>query len=363
MATNNCSNTGILAAISDVVEGVSNRQLVSPESFQGALDYARLQQGWVENLGINYSSSTFSIVGANGLALSSTNYGEVSLPMNTLKGAIKRYKIDAGQSFIDATGASTIVGQIMGTTTGVAWNQVMPMYLYCTADLNDANPKFFICRVPHRYYVPPTANIGYPGSATASTAGSVFFFNVVDGNDYQGCPCRCIGSFKVQKDASDDWTVELLDNSDGIGLFKESQGFLVPTGQLGATGYIIPGAGTAPTFGIQETIGYNVNRNGLCGLIVILVNFSGGTPGAGTNDVQVVLPVPNESQFPAPAIQWANGVDFATATKNLEMLQATSGGYAVFSPGQGTNFNLTLDDLNGDVRILAGSCQYPWTIN
>lgn len=363
MAIINSINSGPLASNSETVAGVDASLIVSPASLQSVMDVARGSYSHYENLGIKYVAGVFSVCAADGSDLSATNYAKISLPSAVNYGTVVKYTLTANQSFTDATGASDIIGNIFGTTVAKAWDQEMPMFIYCAPKNDDTAPTFFISRIPHHAYVPPTASIGYAGSATANDSFSVFALQVINGNDYQGVPMVLMGSFRMlSKSALEDWTVAGFGQSDGLGLYKDSQGFNMPTNQFGATSYIIEGAGTSPTFGIQESIGYNITRNGMCNIMLILVNFGGGTPAAGTNDIEVVCPLPATTQFPAAAVFWANGADFATANKQMELAQAIGApapGVIKFSPGTGTNFFLTLDDLNGDVRLLSGTFAYP----
>jgi hypothetical protein len=354
---------GSLATNAEAIAGSDPRLVMSPASLQAVMDVSRDSFSHYENLGIKYVAGTFSVCAANGSDLSATNYAKLTLPSNVQAGTIVRHTLIANQSFIDATGASTIIGNVMGTTVAKAWPEQMPMFIYCAPKSDDTTPVFFISRIPNMSYIPPTAKIGYSGTPAASTAGSVFALQVIDGNDYQGCPAVLMGSFRMaSKSALEDWTVAGLDRTDGFGLYRDNQGFNMPYNQFGATSLIIEGAGTSPTFGIQESLGYNVQRSGMCGIQLILVNFGGGTPASGANDVEVVCPLPASTQFPAAAVFWANGADFLTADKSMELAQAIGSplpGVIKFSPGTAGAFFLTLNDLSGDVRLLSGTFSYP----
>ena len=68
----------------------------------------------VTNLGITYSGSTFSVTSANGSALSAGNPGTVIINSGATAGLVSAISVTANQTFIDDTGASTIVGNTFG---------------------------------------------------------------------------------------------------------------------------------------------------------------------------------------------------------------------------------------------------------
>lgn len=209
--------------------------------------------GYVENIGLTYSSSTLSITGADGTALSATNPGYVTLPSGTANEYIT-IEVTADQGFIDDTGASEIVGNLFGLTTGVAFTNPVPFYIY--AVLNDAENAvaFMIGRTPTMTLSPASGEIGDPASAVADDQFSFFSFDNITQTEYDTNPCLMVGSFRMTMSASDDWTVQsLLSQTDGIGKYQERTVFTYGTGTFGAASGKLcwNNGGSAPTFGTQ----------------------------------------------------------------------------------------------------------------
>ena len=158
------------------------------EAYQNAiwsnlLTSASLTIGRTYNLGIDLSAGTLSIVSASGSALSATNFGYVVCPSNTggLPAVIKVSGTD--HFFVDDSGASDIVGEQFGVTSGVAWGSDRPFFLYfCNSDDTEAGGEFFISPAPNLTQSPATANIGYHANpmGTPSDHGAFFLTSTDD---------------------------------------------------------------------------------------------------------------------------------------------------------------------------------------
>ena len=226
----------------------------------------RLRQypiGTTLNLGITYSGSLLSIAGSDGTALSATNPGYVILSDKSSPGLKKIFTVTANQGFIDATGASEIINNLFGLNTSVAYGQDLPFFSYAVS--NDAMDAvaFMISRVPNRQVSPAIANIGAPDDAVADTPGSFFSFDNIDETLYDENPCAAIGSFRMRMSAADDWTVQALNDYDGIGRWNE-QWFTMVTGQFGATAgkYFADNGGTGPVWNTNNYV-WTINKSGL----------------------------------------------------------------------------------------------------
>lgn len=258
----------------------------------------RMQGVYWENLGITYSAGTgvFSITSADGSALSSSNPGIIVMPNKGAFGASLKYTVTANQSFIDDNGASEIIGNLFGLTTGVAFAQDVPFFIYAVT--NDAldTIAFMISRIPNRTSSPAAANIGMPSSAVADIQSSFFSIDNVTAADYESNPCICIGSFRMRMSAADDWTVQTLAANDGIGQFQENQSFTLALGSFGAaTGtYILANGGTAPVF-TTNFLQYTLNRQGIV-LLNYFLDGDGGADGAGVVITRMVVPFISASQ-------------------------------------------------------------------
>ncbi len=257
--------------------------------------------GGVSNLGIGYNGGTgvFTVFGQNGVALSASNPGYVTLPNSAIPGQLTTIPVTANQTFIDSNGASTIIGNLWNTTNALAYPLDLPFFLY--AVVNDAQTaiSFMISRIPSVFVSPPSTKIAVAGSAVATTQGSFFALGNPTVTLFDGNPCICIGAFRMQKNSSNDWTVQTLSNgvtgignnvdADGIGSFHSGSKFQVATGQFGAATGSFFGAngGTAPIW-TQQNIGFTINKDGSV-LIDGLANTN-TTPGAGAVAATLQLP-------------------------------------------------------------------------
>jgi len=242
----------------------------------------------VVNLGVTYSAGTFTVTSADGTPLSVTNIGYVTLQSKTA-GLVVTIPVTADQSFIDDAGASTIIGNLFGLVTGIAYAEHIPFFIY--AVLNDAETavSFMISRYAGTTVSPVAAKIGKTGSAVASTQGSFFALDNPTVADYESNPCLMIGSIRMTMSAADDWTVSTLATHDGIGQFNDHTNFSVGTGHFGAAAgkYFKDNGGTAPTFTAQE-IGYRIAKDGKVQGVVAMTTCN--SSGVGAVNLQIALP-------------------------------------------------------------------------
>lgn len=242
----------------------------------------------VLNLGITYSAGTFSITAADGTALSVSNPGYVRIPSATA-GQSLVYTITANQSFNDSTAGTNIGNNLFGLTTGIAYAQDIPFFIYAVANDAQNAVNFAISRIPHRTRAPASTRYAQQGSTLASTQGSFFGMGAFVTTDYDQNPCVCIGAFRMRYTGSN-WTVQTLSNgnlgavtaeiiqADGIMQFHDGSKFQVPTGQFGnaAGKYFRNNGGTAPTF-TNGGLDYQIMRNGY-----IRTNLNSDTASGGS---------------------------------------------------------------------------------
>ena len=241
------------------------------------------------NLGISYSAPTFTIHSADGTDLTVTNPGFIVLQGRTA-GRNQIIEITANQNFVDDAGSSEILNNLFGLTTGVAWAQDMPFYIYGV--INDAENaiQFMIPRSPAATISPAAADIGAPDDAVADAQADFWSLDNIDETLFESNPCTCIGSFKMRMSSSDDWTVQAIDSDDGIGRFQENITFTMPEGQMGAAAntFVLANAGTEPQW-VTQTIFYKIGRDGMT-----YMSFNGEVAdvvGVGANDISIVLPL------------------------------------------------------------------------
>lgn len=243
----------------------------------------------VSNLGLTYSSSTLSVAGADGSALSSSNPGYVTLPSAVTPGTLITHEITSNVGFIDDTGASEIIGNLFGLTTSIAHAEPIPFCLYAVVDSTDSNIAFMCSRTFGYSQTPTVASIGDPSSAVADVTRAMWSFDDITEANFAQQPCLAIGSFRMTMSASDDWTVQALNDGDGIGRFQENVQFTVSTGQFGAASgsYFQANGGTAPIFSTQEMV-YTIHESGTFDLYFQVDAAS--TPGAGAVASLIGLP-------------------------------------------------------------------------
>jgi hypothetical protein len=241
------------------------------------------------NLGINYNAGTFTVKGATA-DLSGSNIAYITFQSDTTPGQSVTIGVTANQDFIDDAGASEIVGNLFGFTSGVAITVDVPFFIY--AVINDAENavSFMLSREPGRKLSPASANIGTPASAVADVQSAFFAFNSVTVADYDTNPCVLVGSIRMRMSASNDWTVQALNNKfDGIGNFQAGNTFSMPLGQMGATtSAITVNAGTPPVFTTTNTT-YRISPEGIV-LYSVYLFGDGGTDGSGATNAQIVAP-------------------------------------------------------------------------
>jgi hypothetical protein len=277
----------------------ANAGVLSADSSQFSVDvngWLQLKTGvtpyGVGNISIGYSGGTFTVAGYDGTALSATNPGIVWLQDKTTPGHLRRYLVTANQTFTDGS-SGQIDNMRWGVTTGVNWALDAPFYLYAVT--NDAldTIAFAISRVPHLTSSPAAAKIGKQGAVVNVSQSDMYLLPNVTVADYEQNPCTCLGAFRMQfAGATDSWTVQTLNATDGIGQFHEETWFIAPLGQMGATTstYFITQAGTQPVFDSgQSSVSYRISKTGTMDWSMLLISCT--TPGAGAAALTAALPL------------------------------------------------------------------------
>jgi hypothetical protein len=318
----------------------------------------RFFQGlYYDNLGISYSSPTFTIHGANGRTLSSSNPAVIVLPSKASPGQFTRYNITANQSFDDDSGTSDIINNLFGCTSGRAITDDMPFFIYAVVNDNENAIAFMISRIPGKSLSPPAASIGVPGTPGANLSRAFFAFNSITTTSYDQNPCFCIGSFRMQMSASNDWTVQALatgnvngNSGDGIGAYQNGIEFTVPLGHFGAStgSWTKPNGGTPPVFSSLTRYVYFFpipNSPFMQGSFDM--SDDGGTDGSGAVQAAVSFPFvakPQSDRSGAALITTPSGTTTGT-------LSAKSDPGCIFTDNTNTVFQWS-DFTNGDRRLL-----------
>jgi len=250
------------------------------------------------NLGIAYSGGTFTILGANGSALSSTNPAYVTVPSLNLSGQLITFKITSNSTFKDnASGSSQIAGNTFGVSIASgAYNQDLPFFLYAVLNSAQTSPSientltFMISRMPNVNTTLGSGKISYLGSGSVTTQGGFFALASITPSNYYSSSALCIGSFRMQSTSSlADWTVQTLNANDGIGRFQENTLFFVPQGAFGAAAnaWYFNNGGTAPKMSQSNPL-YVVTRNNIMTLWAAMGAITSN--GSGSVPLQLAAP-------------------------------------------------------------------------
>lgn len=270
----------------NAVNGSNTDFELSSGRFQFA-NRTRLRGGYSEDIGIALSGTTLTVQGGDGNALSSTNPGYINLQSLANPGRQLKFSVTANQSFTQAG----LGNNLFGVTTGVNITVDMPFYLYAVSNANNGENTiaFMISRIPHRTIAPLAANIGQSGNTNATTQGSFFSLATITAADYASAPCICIGSFRMRY-ASSLWTVQTINNGDGVGQYQEGINFSFPSGQFGAaTGkYFLNNGGTAPD-AVAKSYFYFISKNGKIDYWVGLNPIT--TAGVGAVALKLAVPL------------------------------------------------------------------------
>lgn len=304
--------------------------------------------GQTVNLGMTLSSGTFTLTQANASALSSSAPAYIGLP-STTSGRLVVLKATSNKSFIDDVGSSEIVGEEFGVTTGVAFNQDRPFYIYAVNQNDtDAGLEFAISPNPTAVQSPDTANIAYRGVPASSPSDKNFFFltttNVTATHNQK--PCVLVGCIRMRMSSSDDWTVQTLSSSEGDGINQTlyiGKKFILPTGQMGAQSgrHTVVSGGNAPTWATTPIYYYNIDPNGWVDCIFYTTEGGNCTNGDVGNPLKLAVPYKT------------NGSYYATTTSTYLPVGFAIRGGAVYSginlsflDGAVSTFNIGLSDLN-----------------
>lgn len=298
-------------------------------AFDGACSVG-IPGGWVSNLGLRYAGSAVTIYGGDNNNLSTSNPGYVIIPSKANPRFLKKYTITANQGFLDSTsGSSEIINNTFGLTTGVAYTDDIPFFIYAVGNDDEDAIAFMISRVPNKKNSPVLAEIGDPSSAVADHQYSFFSFDDIDESKYDENPCVCIGSFRMKMNGSDDWAfVNTATYRDGIGKYQEDTLFDQPAGTFGNTAgkHFYDNAGTAPVF-TTNYVRYTISREGICHVYFALFG-DGGTDGAGA--VTSIFFLPFQCLSLGDNVNAGTGIVSATGgTNGLASYQFTNGGNQV----------------------------------
>lgn len=331
-------------------------------------------------LSLLYDSAGRLCVQCNGATCSDSNPGFVVFS-NGSSAQIAVDRVVTNSCVADARStAPDLNRQPFGTTVGAAWSQDRPFALY--ACRGSSGPLFALSPDPTFIAVPAASRIALPGRPVMELIDSVLFFWGTAAPS--GSPCMLIGSFRMQKNALDNWTVSTLDAGDGINHYSNfgARSFTMPTGQRGAPAgqylkYDYPYNPTwvLPTYrSVQYT--YSIGQDGYVDGAFHFKNNVGdpGTvPGSSssTNMVLVVPNIPAQNALAGDRVGSGTSVGFGLAlgtrpsgfhmfrTVVLTFADVNSLWFFYNVPGTDGDANeITPNDQGSEERSLRGSFRY-----
>ena len=189
---------------------------ITPEKLSAQV---RHEYDYISNIGISYSAGTFSVVSSNGSALTASNRAFVTFQDKSSPGLLVTITAQDNASFQDASGTSDIAGNLFGFPDAFDISEDVTFFLYAVSNDDEDALEFALSIQPCLDVSPDTSEMGSPISPTADTANSMWFLNDVVFGDFDGNPVRRVACFRMKKvgGAANDWQVQALTNSDGVG--------------------------------------------------------------------------------------------------------------------------------------------------
>jgi hypothetical protein len=320
------------------------------------------------NLTLSLSGGTLKIQCGNA-DCSASNPGWVTLP-STTAGQIKTYKVTSSPTFGDSTaGDSDFVGTgtcSWGTTAGVAWSNTLPILIGATHD--NSTLVFILARGPVRT-TGSSSNIGYqdvcPSTADQTNVIAMTSSNVT--SSHADREVTWLGSTRITKNSSDNWTFNALNLGDGIGVFANFGGrfFDMPTGQMGATSgkFFNNNGGTAATYTATSVIKFQIGMDGNTDVYFDHLNTSGGTAGSGAQDIRMNMPLNHAQTWASTPMQVGAARTVGNASNRVVFVHmvATGTSEVTFSGLATTTtlFTITNADQSSTAREIKGNARYP----
>jgi len=321
-----------------------------PTTFNNGVDLTI--PGLISNARFSYSAGVLRIVTESGATPTASNPVYFRYWANSLGRWQTLTFNDPGNCIIqDATSVDSYfyngtIGTPFGTTSGVAWGQGMPMFIY--AALASTGPILFLSRYPNLYNSPSNPNsIGYANNPPVDISeSSVLCWSLV--NPLTLAPsCQMIGYVTLTKNTNDDWTFfnpTTIPYGQIGGFNFENVPYIMPQGQNGASpnSYFNQfGSSTIPSYSSNFHY-YKIDRAGKILGKLRSVNATGGTPGSGSDDMYVSFPFKGYGAASSPYCLLGNGL--LTNGSNQNKIQLFNGG--------ASTFRMTLEYVTGSTNPL-----------
>lgn len=273
----------------------------------GTTGWERIQQGNTgltnytdgigsSNLGLFYSSPVATIKGADGNDLSESNPGFLTIRSNVTPGKLITYKMTSNFTFQDAGGTSVFAGSLFGMSTGdtTTDERAIVFYLYAVGNATDTDFTFIVNRYPA---VSSSVNgsgqtLKDAGSGEADTFANTMALEVLGGSlsSFSGTRATNIGSFSANINGSNDWVINAVAGTVGIGKFNGLNNRVHSRGIMGqaANSYFLANGGTPPTAATANEYLYRIDSDNATLSITLATTFGGNPSGA----VDAIINVP-----------------------------------------------------------------------
>lgn len=309
--THEAAVTGVHGVGAGTVVGTENDNIFNGDNtFNGLVNFT---QGanfnltipeLISNARFSYTAGVLRLVGENGVAPSASNpiyirYWEAG----TGRWVTAIFTTQTNCTIGDSSSADSgfyngVNGTPFGTTSGLAWGNEMPLFIYL--GLCSTGPVLFLSRLPNLYIAPGSipAYVGYANNPPSDTSNlSVICMTSVNPGTLSG-QCQLIGYIGATKNTNNDWQFFTPTTIPYGGLgnysFEKIYYSMVP-GHFGAgagTYFQSNGGLTYPTYTANYIYRYNITRTGIVSCKVFFSNTVGGTPGAGAFALSIVMPFP-----------------------------------------------------------------------
>ena len=356
-------NTGIATPVS-IANGGTGQSTALAANNVFATTVTGMSPGEVRNLSWTKAAGVITIAGANGTALSASNPGLVCMPSSNTPGQFVTLLVTSNVTFNDDDHASSdLTDWLFGVTTGVAWNNSMPIFIHAlNKDDTDGGLVFGISRDPRRQAF-ATADIGDKDAVSANNnQKSIFVAASITEADYNLAPAQLIGATTILKAAAaNDWTITTpTAYLHGFGERNinniTATTYTMPVGQNGAAaGEYTRTSGTTWATPASIVAKYTLHKNGF-------VTYSIGTTGAGACTAGDANPF----RFYLPYTSASTSTEHASSPSHTELADAArtdvitvigANSYLMLlsagSPINDSGFSHANDDITGSVTYKA----------
>jgi len=285
---------GTIVGTANVNAFTNNNSFGAPVTFTNGI--STNSPNFISNARLTLTAGTLSLASiSGGGAPSATNPVYFTYPTSDGSWQTVTFTSTTYCTIRDTTAGTDMNGMNLGTTAGVAWGDVMPLFIYLVSD--GVNPCLFLSRFPvlNGGLSYATTYLGYAGVPPATNQD----YNMIGCTtnnitiSHASKPALLIGVVEATKSAANSWTFSTLNYSYNLGNFGRvyNTSYTFPTGQNGAgVGTYNPPIANTPTYSSQ-TYTYFFRKNGSVGIRVQLSNTVGGTPGAGASSLQILAPL------------------------------------------------------------------------